>query len=184
MNEKNLSSSKWANEFQNFISADTRQPPKSISSEIIERVRKDLNPSQWKVFRKLALIHLGVGFLVLLVCPQFGIGLFEGMGLTALFMHFGELVCSTVCGALFLGASMFVSSLALRPEEIRAVRKLEFVQITFLSLISVIVFVLLGATVVATLGMAWMVGSVLGGFGSFELGAQIRFRQSPHSSTA
>ncbi len=176
MNEKKLLLNEWANEFQSFLSAEKREPPEPISSRIIKIVQSDLNPSQWMVFVKLALIHFVVGFLVLLICPQFGIGLFEGMGLTALFMHFGELVCSIACGALFLGASMFVSSLVLKPEEIRAIRKREFVQLVLLSWLSVFVFASLGATVAITFGIAWMIGSVFGGYTSLALGWRFRLR--------
>ena len=178
MNEKNLSLNEWANEFHSFLSVEKRDPPEPISSRIIKRVQSDLNPSQWRVFTKLALIHFAVGFLVLLICPQFGIGLFEGMGLTALFMHFGDLVCSIVCGALFLGSSMFVSSLVLKPEEIRVIRKREIAQLVLLSLLSVFAFVSLGATVAITLGGAWVIGSVFGGYISLELGRRFRFRFS------
>ena len=178
MNEKKLSLNEWANEFQFFLSVEKRDPPEPISSRIIKSVQSDLDPPQWIVFAKVALIHLVVGFLVLLICPQFGIGLFEGMGLTALFMHFGDLVCSIACGALFLGTTMFVSGLVLKPEEIRAIRKREFVQIVLLSTLSIFAFILLGASVAATLGIAWVIGSVFGGYTSLELGRRFRFRFS------
>lgn len=178
MNDKKLSLNEWANEFLAFLSAENREPPEPISSRVVKRVQSDLNPPQWIVFAKIALIHLVVGFLVLLICPQFGIGLFEGMGLTALFMHFGELICSVACGALFLGTSMFVSSLVLKPEEIRAIRKREFVQLVLLSTLSIFAFISLGASVAATLGIAWVIGSVFGGYTSLELGRRFRFRFS------
>lgn len=176
MNDKKQPINDWIDEFQSFMLVEEQEPPRQVSSRVIQIVQSGLHPPQWRVFAKLALIHLVVGFLVLLVCPQFGIGLFEGMGLTSLLMHFGEIVCSIACGALFLGTSMFVSSLLLRPEEIRVMREREFVQLTLLALVSIFVFALLGATVAATLGLAWIMGSVLGGYTSFELGSRIRAR--------
>lgn len=176
MNDKKQPINDWVDEFQSFMLVEEQEPPRQVSSRVIQIVQSSLHPSQWRVFAKLALIHLLVGFLVLLVCPQFGIGLFEGMGLTSLFMHFGEIVCSIACGALFLGTSMFVSSLFLRPEEIRVMREREFMQLTSLALVSIFVFASLGATVAATLGLTWIIGSILGGYTSFELGSQIRAR--------
>lgn len=166
----------WAKEFQAFTSAAAIEPPKHITSGIIAKVRGDLNPSNRHVFSKMALIHFFVGTLMLLVCPQFGLALFDGLGLMAVFMRFGETACAVVCGGVFLGASALVASLTLSPEEIRKIRRTEPLQLGGLALLSVGVFICLGASVVATLGLAWVLGSVAGGLATFELGWCVRSR--------
>lgn len=166
----------WPKEFQSFMSAGPVEPPKVKSEAILEKVRADLNPRFWQVFSKLAAIHFVTGSIMLLICPQFDIHLLGGMGLMGVFMRFGELACSVACGAVFLSGSALAASLFLRPEEIKAIRKTELLQLAGLSMLSLGVFVCLGASIVATLGLAWAVGSIAGGLASFELGWLVRSR--------
>ncbi len=170
------SSEEWVHEFQQFIATEGVEPPRRVSDEILSRVRSDLNPPALQVFARLALIHFFVAALVLLICPQFGIAWFDGMGLMALFMRFGEVACSVACGALFLGASGLAASLALRPEEIRTIRETKVLQWAGLALLSIGAFISMGATIVVTFGLAWVVGSVAGGWVTFELGTLLRAR--------
>lgn len=169
MKEK-LTSKEWANEFQNFASAEEVAPPRKLSSQILTKVRTDLNPSSWFVFSKLAFIHLVVGTLTLLACPQLGINILPGHGLMAVFMKLGETGCTAACGAFFLGTSTFMASLLLRPEEIRTIKRSELIQVAALSLLSVAVFISMGATNVTSLVLAWFIGSVVGALATFEFG--------------
>jgi hypothetical protein len=166
----------WAEEFQSFLSAPEEIPPKSLSSQLLEKVRRDLNPDAWLVFSKMTLVHLLVGTTTLLFCPQFGINLLPGMGLMALFMRFGETVCMVGCGAVFMGASALIASFLLRPEEVKVIRKNEILQIGILATLSIGAFICLGATIIFSLGLAWLFGSVIGGLATLELGWLIRSR--------
>lgn len=174
MSKKKITSKEWATEFQAFMSAEAVEPPSALSSEIVAKVHADLHPPVASVFSKMAAIHFVVGTLMLFICPQFGIALFDGMGLMSLFMHYGEMVCSVACGAVFLGSSAFTASLLLRPEEINVIRRTKFLQLWILAMLSIGVFISLGATIVMTLGIAWVIGSVIGGFTTLELGWLIR----------
>jgi hypothetical protein len=174
MTKKKAYSQDWAREFQDFVSAEAIAPPVQLSDKFISKVKAELDPSNWHVFSKLALIHFVVGALMLTICPQFGISLFDGMGLMALFMRYGETVCTIACGVVFLGGSALAASFVLSPEEIRKIRKTEVLQLGVLALLSVGVFICLGATVVATLGVAWVVGSTVGGLATFEMGWRVR----------
>ncbi|MBY0472137.1 hypothetical protein K2X30_13300 [bacterium] len=166
----------WTQEFQEFMGADEAQVPKAVSDSILARVHKDLNPSSWLVFTKLSAIHTVMGFIMLLFCPQFGLGFTNDMGLMALFMRFGDQACMLGCGAVFMSGSALTASLVLRSEEIRVIRKTELLQISSLALLSMGVFICAGVGVVASLGAFWILGSILGGLGTFELGWALRRR--------
>src|SRR5487761_2171922 len=113
--KKTPTSQEWIQEFNEFVEADSIQPPKHLTESIVTHVRANLNPSSWLVFAKLSAIHAVMGFITLLFCPQFGFGLTDGMGLMALFMRFGDQACMLGCGAVFMGGSLLTASLVLRP---------------------------------------------------------------------
>lgn len=164
----------WADDFKEFLNAGDAAPPKGVTEKILAQVDKDLNPPAWSVFGKLALVQAVVGTLTLLFCPQFGISILPGMGLMHLFMQFGATVCMAACGVIFLGAGALVSSLVLKPEEVKIIRRNRTLQLAILSTLSIGTFICLGASVVATLGGAWIVGSTIGGVLTLELGWYIR----------
>ncbi len=174
---KKENSMKWAWEYQDFLAGPVVMPPAHISESILARIHSDLNPSAWRVFSKLSLIHLIIGTITLLFCPQFGLGFTDGIGLMALFMRFGDQVCMLGCGAVFMGGSALTASLMLRSEEVRTIRQTELLQISVLALLSMGVFICTGAGVVAGLGIFWVLGSILGGLGTLELGWAIRNRK-------
>ncbi|MGK5085415.1 hypothetical protein WDW37_19175 [Bdellovibrionota bacterium FG-1] len=162
--------------YSEFLNSPEALPPAARTDQILATVRADLNPSVWRVFSKLGVIQLLVGALVLLFCPQFGISLFPGMGLMALFMRFGEAGCMVGCGSVFLGASGLIGSAVLRSEEIRVIRNSRVLQLSVMTLLSAGVFVCLSGERVLTLGLAWVLGGLLGGVLSFELGRVVRLK--------
>ncbi|MGE4234163.1 MAG: hypothetical protein AB7F43_12615 [Bacteriovoracia bacterium] len=163
-------SKEWTNDFLEFNSASEIKPPQAVTESIFQKVEKDLNPSSWVVFSKVALIHVVVGFITLLFCPQFGISLVKGMGLMSLFLKFGETACMVSCGAIFLGGSILAATFILRTEEIKIIRRNKFLQIPILGILSFGMFICLGATTISALALAWLVGNILGGITSLELG--------------
>jgi hypothetical protein len=179
--KKTPSPQEWAQEFSEFVSSETMQPPKNLSESVLSKIHADLNPSYWLVFAKLSGIHAVMGFITLLFCPQFGLGITDGMGLMGLFMRFGDQACMLGCGAVFMGGSALTASLLLRAEEVRAIRRTEVLQISVLALLSMGVFICTGAGVVASLGAFWVLGSVIGGLGTFELGWAVRRRLQARS---
>ena len=172
---KSPSPQEWLDEFKEFMALNsTAQPPRHLTGSIMATVHRDLNPSLWTVFLKLSLIHAIVGGVTLLFCPQFGFSLTSGMGLMGIFMRFGEQACMVGCGAVFMGGSLLAASLLLRPEEVRAIRKKELLQVALLALLSVGAFICVGSGIVASLAVFWILGSVLGGLGTLELGWAFR----------
>jgi hypothetical protein len=176
MNRKITKPEDWANEFHEFVASDAVQPPRELSAEILSKVHADLNPATWLVLSKLAFIHVLVGAFTLLVCPQFGVGAFGGMGLMHVFMRFGETVCTLACGAFFLGSSTLVGSLIMRPEEVKIARAKKIASVLLLSGISVGAFICTGAEMIANLALLWALGSMTGGIATLELGWLIRSR--------
>jgi hypothetical protein len=161
-------------EFLEFLSSEPISPPKEISQSIIEIVSRDLNPTPISVFFKIAIIHLIMGTITLVFCPQFGLGFLSGMGIMHFFMSLGSLGCSILCGSLFLGFSALTISFILRPEEIRVVRKNELFQISLLAILSLLIFFIFGEVIVPGLTMAWLLGGILMGIFSLETGWFLR----------
>ena len=174
--KKHPTSQEWADEFKEFASAEELRPPVALSDKIMLQVQSDLNPEGWKVFAKLSLIHLVVGTVTLLFCPQFGINLAGGMGMMALFMRFGDQACMLGCGAVFMAGSALTASLLLTPEEVRKLRSKAILLFPALTLFSIGVLICVGGGLILNLGLFWMIGSVLGGVASLELGWLIRSR--------
>jgi len=164
-------------EYQEFLTASSSSPPRHISESILSRVSRDLNPSSWNVFAKLAVIHVGMSLVTLSVCPQFGFRILgEGMGLMRLFMVFGEYGCIVACGFFFLGMSLLAATLILRPEEIKVIRKNKFSELAVLTFLSLGFFLMIDAEVVFGIAVAWFFGSLAGGFALLEAGWALRRR--------
>ncbi len=164
------------NDFQDFMEAESINPPRELQDKIFTRVHRDLNPNAWFIFSKLSLIHLTVGLVTLSLCPQFGVRIFgEGLGVMRFFLPFGTYGCISLCGAFFVGASLFASSIFLRPEEIRVLRGHRLLQISALTLLSLGAFIMLDAEILVGFALAWIVGSILGGIAMLELGRYVRF---------
>jgi len=162
------------NEFNEFIALEGGDVPKGVSESILGHVRTSLNPSSSSVFLKLTLIHFIVGVATLALCPQFGVSLTSSMGLMHYLMQFGESVCMMGCGAVFVGSSLLVASLVLRPEEVKVLRKNRVLQILSLSTLSLALLIGVGGEVVLSFGLAWVLGAILGGTGLLQIGWTIR----------
>lgn len=52
------------------------------------------------------------------VCPQFGLGLVEGHGITHIFRMMGDWVCAAFCGTFFLSVGMLVAYMGMKGEEL------------------------------------------------------------------
>ena len=52
------------------------------------------------------------------VCPQFGLGLVQGHGITHYFRIIGDWACAAFCGSLFLSAGLIVAFIGMKGEEL------------------------------------------------------------------
>jgi len=172
--KNHLSPPEWVQAFDEFVSSEAITPPRQLSDQILGRVAAELNPSPWKIFAKLAFVHLIAGTATLLFCPQFGLQLAGGNELMGYLMHFGEKVCMLGCGAEFVVGTALVASIVLRPEEVRTIRKTELLQFAAIGLLSLGAFVCFGTGVVLSFALFWLLGSVIGGIASFEFAWAVR----------
>ncbi len=91
------------------------------------------------------------------------------------FLPFGTYGCVALCGAFFVGATLFASGIILRPEELRVLRGHRLLQISALTLVSLGALIMLEAEVLLAFAFAWIIGSILGGIAMLELGRYLRF---------
>jgi hypothetical protein len=54
----------------------------------------------------------------LIFCPQFGLGLPTGHGITHHLRHIGDWACASFCGFLFFSSAIFAAFMAMRGEEL------------------------------------------------------------------
>jgi len=162
---------KLEQELKEFSAAGGAAPSEALSRGILARVRADLTPSVLSVMVKVSVFHALAGALTLSVCPQFGFRLFgSGMGLMRVFMAMGHTACMIACGFFFLASSLLLSALLLSPEELRKLRAHRVFGLAYLILLSLIFFVIVDAQVAAGFLGLWLLGSVVGGLFSLELG--------------
>ncbi len=163
-------------EYQVFLKADDAAPSQVLSEKLKAHVHADLNPSSVRVFSKLLGIHAVTSLATLAICPQFGVGFGQSMGLMTYFMELGPYGCLVACGSFFTGMSLLVASLVLRGEEIRKIRQNRLLELGALTLLSLGFFFMLDAQFVFGLTLAWFLGAMLGSFVTLELGWRLRFR--------
>lgn len=160
----------WQKEFSEFATSEPVQVSEAVTSSIGDQVRSDLHPSALRVFAKTALIHAFVGGATLLACPQFGVSFTGGHGLMHYLMQYGDSVCMLGCGAFFTAFSLLVASLVLRPEEVRAIKGNQILQLALLTTLSLGAFLFIGGQIVLTLALIWSLGAIIGGAVSLEAG--------------
>jgi hypothetical protein len=80
----------------------------------------------------------------------------------------GHSVCMVFCGILFVGLSFLTAGFFLSIEEVRAVRRTEFVQAFSLGVLSLGLFSVVGAELALTFACLWLLGALIGGFLSIE----------------
>lgn len=77
--------------------------------------------------RKIVLKFLSLQVLGTLIsltfCPQFGIGMMEGHGITHYLRHLGEIACAGFCGSLLLSSGAVVAIIGLNRDELSWVWK-------------------------------------------------------------
>lgn len=159
-----ISEKEWIEDFQEFVQGRGTTVPEGVSKAILARVQRDLNPSPWLVFLKLLGVHSVVGTLSLALCNQFEMSPFKtGFSLSDYFIKFGHSTCMVLCGVLFVGLSVMACKVIVRPEEFAVLRRNAWLQVFGLSMVSLGVFAVVGAEIVLTMAVLWLIGAMLGG---------------------
>lgn len=102
-------------EFLEFLTGN-ETPPATLK----QVVAKDISLSFHKksiILRFLAFQLLGAAFSMT-ICPQFGMGLVEGHGITHSFRMIGDWACAAFCGVFFLSSGLLVAFLGMKGEEL------------------------------------------------------------------
>ena len=146
-------------EYEEFLNADIK-PPENLTESIFDIVHRDLNPSPKTVFAKVLLIHIVMGSLSIFGCAQFGLSLTGQLGVMGLIQRFGNTICAIGCGAFFIFGTLLALAFALRPEELKVLRRTEFVQMAILLLLSRGLFYLLAKSVPLNWTVFWLIGSL------------------------
>ena len=167
---------KILDDYKDFLDSDGASVPQDLRQNTQEKIVALLKPSAWLVFFKLIGIHSLVGSLSLAVCHQFEMNPFQtNVSLAHWFMSMGgHGACMIFCGVLFVGGSVLAAGCLLSREEVRALRRTEFLQILALGVLSLVAFKLVGAELVLTFTGLWLLGALLGGFLAAEISAKLR----------
>lgn len=160
----------WLKDYQEFFTSET-SVPMEITEGVFLKIENLLNPSAWTVFIKLLGIHLVTGFLSLSVCHQFGLNPFNTeRSLADWFMTVGgHHFCMLGCGILFVGVGIMSAGYFLTVEEIRSLKRTEFLQNLSLGLISLGLFAAFGAEMILSIAGLWLLGGLLGGIFATEV---------------
>lgn len=165
-----MKNNEWLNDYQDFLNADSSGVPAGLNENVLSKMSALINPSAWVVFFKVLGIHLVTGFLSLSVCHQFGINPFNTeYSLADWFMRVGGYTgCMVGCGLSFISMSLFAAGLLLTAEEVKALKRTEFIQNLSLGLVSLGFFAAVGAELAVGMAGLWLLGSLVGGFFATE----------------
>lgn len=167
---KKINENEWLQDYEEFMNSDSSEVPKEIKDRVFSKIQKLINPNALIVFLKILGIHIGVGFLSLSVCHQFGMNPFNTEKSLADWMMSvgGHHFCMFGCGVLFVSVSLLAAGYFLTMEEINALKRTEFLQTLVLGLISLGLFAAFGAELAVGIAGIWLFGGLIGGFAATE----------------
>lgn len=168
--------SNWLTEFAEFSNVATGEV--NVPNSSFFQIKKRIFPNPWLVFGKVSLIHALVGFVSLLFCNQFGLNPFQtNQSLTNWFMKIaGHNLCMLLCGTFFMSTTYILANLFLKLEEFESIKRHEWLQTSFIGILSLAAFYFFGAELVGTFVGLWIVGALIGGYLSVEGSYRIRRR--------
>jgi len=102
-------------DFLEFI-LDTTKTPEFTKAMVKKDIALSFH-SRSIVLKFISYFLLGALFSMS-VCPQFGLGLVEGHGITHVFRLMGDWACAAFCGALFLSSGIAVTFMGMKGEEL------------------------------------------------------------------
>ncbi len=160
----------WMKEYSEFLNAEEVRVPRELNQKVLGNIQSLLNPSAWMVFAKLLGIHLVIGSLSLSVCHQFGMNPFKTEASLAdwVMAQWGHGACMIFCGVLFITLSFLTAGYFLTIEEVKALKRTEFIQSLALGIVSLLIFSFFGAELALTFAGLWLLGVLVGGFVATE----------------
>lgn len=161
----------WMNDYSEFLNAEEILVPRQLNQKVFESIQVLLNPSAYMVFVKLLGVHLVVGFFSLAICHQFDMNPFGTThSLSDWFMEmWGHNICMIGCGITFVSFSILAAGYFLTVEEVKALRRTEFIQTLSLGVVSLGILAAFGAELALAFTGLWLLGALLGGFLATEI---------------
>lgn len=158
-------------DYQDFLNSEQSIVPDRINKDLMTKMNELINPNSLIVFLKLLGIHLVTGFISLSICHQFDLNPFNTeRSLSDWFMNIGgHNFCMLGCGTLFVATSIFFAGYFLTLEEIKSLKRTEFLQNLALGLISLGFFAAFGAELAFSFASLWLLGGILGGLFATQL---------------
>jgi hypothetical protein len=156
----------WISEFKDFMNEDQAVVPKELQTKVMSKMHGLLNPHPFRVFNKVLAIHLGVGLISLAFCHQFGLNPFQTeFSLDNWFMKVGgHHFCMVACGFLYVALGLLAANYWLTIEELKALKRTGFLQISTLGLVSLALFYFFGGELVLGMAGLWLLGGLIAGF--------------------
>ena len=166
----------WLKDYQEFIDADKSSVPQEVTDNVYSKIHNLLNPKALTVFLKILGIHLVPGALSLSFCHQFGLNPFNTKySLADWFMSVGgHHFCMLGCGVLFVGVGVLAAGYFLTVEEIKALKRTEFLQNLSLGVISLGLFAAFGAEMILSIAGLWLLGALVGGVAATGIAWKIK----------
>lgn len=109
----------------------SRQSP---AAELASLTRKEISLSfrGKQIIQKFLFFQFLGALFSLSVCPQFGLGLVDGHGISHTFRMIGDWACAVFCGSVFLGSGLTIAFIGQKGEEIWWVWKRNRLPLIFL----------------------------------------------------
>lgn len=167
-------------EYESFLSSEPIEPPEWLGRKILDRVNRELNPPHMLVFAKLVIIQGFIGALTLFFCPQFELSFTNNHSLFHFFhRNFGQNICMSLCGGIFLGSGAIFASFILSQAEVMKIKNSKLLYYLAMSSIFLTTFTVLGVEIYLEIAAFWMIGAIA--IGAIAFGISSRMRSLVHS---
>lgn len=148
-----------------------------LEAKVIPVLTRDLRWQKWRIASSAIAIHLVMALFVVAVCPQLGWRVFDFNGLQQMFMMFGHLACTFLCGLLFISASVTGFFILLPRHYFNYLHHIRYFEVINLVALSLGAAFLFGDLISVSHLLLWAMGGLMGGFLAFQ--ACYQFRQIP-----
>lgn len=151
-------------DFEDFVKPSECIMPDTIERSIRENIVSKMCPTTISVLGRILIIYAVAGLISVYLCPQLGIGFHTSTTIVDFFMKYGHDVCTLMCGAFYLSLGT-VFSLVLLPKDFRRVFMSNvFVLVPVIAIISLTVFLLLGANEKVLHYVYWIIGGIISSY--------------------
>lgn len=102
-------------EFLDFLTS-VENPPKQLKEIVEKDIRLSFRTKE--IASKFLMLQFLGGLFSMSICPQFGLGLVEGHGITHIFRMIGDWACASFCASVFLSSGALLAFTVMKGEEL------------------------------------------------------------------